>query len=130
MLTKLSRPLANNNEQQQNTTRVWHEPNHNKQEHDAILTRTNTFNHQKKTPMREHNLQTPRVVSEKHNKSLSEKSFEELLPQEDKVIVCIDAQTNKNAMTQETLRKKMTTQPSHAYHNDKKTRGNHDIQKI
>ena len=45
---KLPRPPANNNEQQnQNTTRARHETNHNKQEYDAILTRTNTFSHQK-----------------------------------------------------------------------------------
>ena len=108
---QLPRPPANNNEKKnQNTTRVWHEPNHNKQQHEEIRTRGNTFNHQKTHRYGNTTLQTPKVVPEYHNKSFSEKPFEKLSSQKNLKIRLHHRYTIKNAMTQELLRKTMTNQ--------------------
>ena len=73
-----------------------------------ILARTNTFNHQKTHRYGNTALQTPKVVSEWHNQSFSEKPFEKLSSQKTLKIRLHHRYTNKNAMTKESLRKKMT----------------------
>ena len=107
--------------QNQNTTRAWHQPNHNKQEHDAILTRRKHIQPSENTPMREHSASNPEIgVRTTQPIGLGETIWETASAKKKTRLNHI-TNTQTKAVPQEPLLKKMTTQSSHAqlvFHRD------------